>query len=169
VSVNASDNVGVARVDLKVNGTVVATDNSAPFSFSWNSAATANGAALVVAVAYDAAGNAGSSATVNVNVANVTVSVPGDITPPVVAIDNPVSGAVSGNVSVTLRASDNAGAAGISTTLAVDGVVKAQGTGGSLAYNWNTKKSTSGAHVITATAKDAAGNKSSVSVNVTVR
>jgi subtilisin family serine protease len=169
VSVNASDNVGVARVDLKVNGTVVATDNSAPFSFSWNSAATANGAASVVAVAYDAAGNAGSSATVNVNVANVTVSVPNDITPPVVAIDNPVSGAVSGNVSVTLRASDNAGAAGISTTLAVDGVVKAQGTGGSLAYSWNTKKSTSGAHVITATAKDAAGNKSSVSVNVTVR
>jgi hypothetical protein len=87
----------------------------------------------------------------------------------VVAIDNPVSGAVSGNVSVTLRASDNAGAAGITTTLAVDGVVKAQGTGGSLAYSWNTKKATSGAHVITATAKDAAGNKSSVSVNVTVR
>jgi subtilisin family serine protease len=169
VTVNASDNVGVARVDLKVNGTVIATDNSAPFSFSWNSAATANGAASVVAVAYDAAGNAGSSATVNVNVANVTASVPSDITPPVVAIDNPVSGAVSGNVSVTLRASDNAGAAGITTTLAVDGVVKAQGTGGSLAYSWNTKKATSGAHVITATAKDAAGNKSSVSVNVTVR
>jgi subtilisin family serine protease len=169
VSVNASDNVGVARVDLKVNGTVIATDNTAPFSFSWNSAATANGAAPVTAVAYDAAGNAGSSSTVNVNVANVTVSVPSDITPPVVAIDNPVSGAVSGNVSVTLRASDNAGAAGISTTLAVDGVVKAQGAGGSLAYNWNTKKVTSGTHVITATAKDAAGNKSSVSVNVTVR
>jgi hypothetical protein len=33
----------------------------------------------------------------------------------------------------------------------------------------NTKKTSSGAHVITATAKDAAGNKSSVSVNVTVR
>jgi len=169
VSVNASDNVGVARVDLSVNGSVVATNNSAPFSFSWNSADTANGSATVMAIAYDAAGNAGRSAAVQVKVANATTSVPGDTTPPVVSIENPVSGAVSGNVSVSVRASDNAGVAGISTTLAIDGAVKAQGKGGSLSYNWNTKKTGSGAHLITATATDAAGNKSSTSVNVTVR
>jgi subtilisin family serine protease len=169
VSVNASDNVGVTRVDLKVNGTVVASETSTPFSFSWDSASTVNGAVSLAAVAYDAAGNAGASAAVKVNVANATTSVPSDITPPVVSIDNPVGGAVSGNVSVSVRASDNAGAAGISTTLAIDGVVKAQGTGGSLGYNWNSRKAGSGAHVIVATATDAAGNKSSATVNVTVR
>ncbi len=42
VNVNASDNVGVARVDLTVNGTVVATDTSAPYTFSWNSTGTVN-------------------------------------------------------------------------------------------------------------------------------
>jgi subtilisin family serine protease len=70
VDVAASDNVGVVRADLKVNGTVVATDTSAPFGFSWDSAGVANGTATLSIVAYDAAGNAGTSASLTVNVAN---------------------------------------------------------------------------------------------------
>jgi thermitase len=169
VSVNASDNVAVARVDLKVNGTVVATDTSAPFGFSWNSGNAPNGAASLVAVAYDAAGNAGASATVKVNVANMSTGVANDITPPVVSIDNPVSGTVSGNVAVSIQAKDNAGVAGLVTTLVIDGVIKVQGSGGSLGYNWNTRKEAAGTHAVVATARDAAGNKSSVTVNVVVR
>ena len=64
VTVNASDNVGVARVELVVNGTVVASDTAAPFSFSWDSTGVANGKANLSAVAYDAAGNAGSASAV---------------------------------------------------------------------------------------------------------
>jgi hypothetical protein len=169
VSVNASDNIGVARVDLLVNGTVVATAATAPFDFSWDSTGVANGTARLSAVAYDAAGNAGSAAAVSVNVSNVTTSVPNDTTAPVVAISNPVSGTVSGNVSVSANATDNAGAAAIKMTVAIDGVLKAEGTGGSLGYNWNTKKSTAGAHTITVTARDAAGNTSTTSVSVSVR
>ncbi|MTW13955.1 S8 family serine peptidase, partial [Pseudoduganella eburnea] len=41
VSVNAADNVGVARVDLKVNGTVVASDVAGPYGFSWDSTSVA--------------------------------------------------------------------------------------------------------------------------------
>lgn len=166
VTVNASDNVGVARVELLVNGTVVATDNSAPFSFSWDSTGVANGKASLSAIAYDAAGNAGSASAVSVNVSNVTTSVAKDTTPPVVSINNPVSGSVTGNVSVSVSATDNAGAAGIKMTLAIDGVTKAQGSGGSLGYSWNTKKSTAGAHTISVTARDAAGNTSTASVSV---
>lgn len=70
VNMAASDNVGVIRADLKVNGTVVATDTSAPFGFSWDSAGVANGTATLTVVAYDAAGNAGASPSVAVNVAN---------------------------------------------------------------------------------------------------
>ena len=169
VSVNASDNVGVARVDLKVNGTVIATETSAPFSFSWDSTGSANGAASLSAVAYDAAGNSGSSAAVNVTVSNTTTSVPADTTPPTVAINNPVAGPVNGNVSVAVSASDNAGAAGIKTTLSIDGKVVAQGSGGSLGYNWNSRKAASGTHIINATARDAAGNTSSTSVSVSTR
>jgi subtilisin family serine protease len=167
VSVNASDNVGVARVDLTVNGTVVATDTAAPYSFSWDSTGVANGMANLVAVAYDAAGNAGQSAAVAVNVANSVTTVSKDTTPPAVAISNPVAGAVSGNVAVAVNATDDAGAAGIKTVLVIDGQTKAQGTGGTLGYNWNTRKVPAGQHTITATARDAAGNTSSTSVIVT--
>ena len=169
VTVNASDNVGVARVDLVVNGTVVATDTTAPFSFSWDSTGVANGKVSVSAVAYDAAGNAGSASAVSVNVSNVTTSVAKDTTAPVVTITNPTGGTVNGNVSVSVNATDNAGAAGIKLTLAIDGATKAQGTGGSLGYNWNTKKIAAGTHTITVTARDAAGNTSTSSVNVSLR
>jgi subtilisin family serine protease len=170
VNVNASDNVGVARVDLTVNGTVVATDTSAPFSFSWNSAGVANGIANLVAIAYDAKGNAGRSTTVAVNVANSTTSTAPsgtDTTPPTVKISNPVAGTVSGTVSVSVNASDNSGAAGISTVLKIDGVTYAQGSGSTLGYSWNTHKFSAGQHVLTATARDAKGNTSSTSVTVT--
>lgn len=169
VTVNTSDNVGVARVDLVVNGTVVATASGGNASFSWDSSGVANGKASVSAVAYDAAGNAGNASAVSVNVSNISTSVVKDTTPPVVAISNPVGGTVSGNVSVSASATDNAGAAGIKMTLAVDGVVKAQGSGGALGYNWNTKKGAVGAHTITVTARDAAGNTSTSTVNVSSR
>ena len=170
VSISASDNVGVARVDLLVNGTVVASDSAAPYSFSWNSAGVANGMNNLVAIAYDAAGNAGSSATVAVNVANGTALVTKDTTAPVVTISNPVNGgSVSGPVTVTLNASDNAGAAGIAMTLLINGKVVASGNGGTLSYNWNTKKVAKGLHTVTGSARDAAGNTSSSSVSVTVR
>ena len=75
VDIAASDNVGVIRADLKVNGTVVATDTSAPFGFSWDSAGVANGMANLSVVAYDAAGNAGVSSAFAVNVANAVKTV----------------------------------------------------------------------------------------------
>lgn len=164
VNVAASDNVGVVRVELKVNGTTVATDTSAPFAFSWDSSGVANGMASLVATAYDAAGNVANSATVSVNVANTVPVKTVDTTPPTVAIVNPVAGRVNGNVNVSTSASDNMGAAGITETLYIDGVKKAQGNGGSLSYTWNTRKAGSGTHTIQVIAKDAAGNSSSSSV-----
>lgn len=172
VSVNATDNVGVTRVDLKVNGTTVATDSVGPFSFVWDSTNVANGMASLVAVAYDAAGNAGTATTVAVNVANgVTAPTPvgPDTVAPVVVINNPVAGAVSGTVAISVSASDNAALSGISQTLKVDAMVVASGAGGTLAYNWNTRKATKGWHTISATAADAAGNTTVKTVQVNVQ
>jgi hypothetical protein len=169
VNVAASDNVGVDRVELSANGTVVGTDTAAPYSFSWNSANAANGMVNLVATAYDKAGNAKASSPVAVNVANVSAPVVRDTTPPVVRIDNPVAGTVSGNVSVNVSATDNSGAAGITESLYIDNSLVASGKGGALAYTWRTKRNNTGTHVLTAVAKDAAGNSSSTSVTVTVR
>jgi len=61
VSVNASDNVGVSRVELRVNGSALATDTSAPYAFSWDASKLANGSYTLSASAFDAAGNRSSS------------------------------------------------------------------------------------------------------------
>jgi hypothetical protein len=168
VAVNAADNVGVERVELKANGTVVGTDIASPFSFSWNTTGAPNGMNTLVATAYDKAGNAGVSTAVSVNVANAAPPVVKDTTPPVVAIDNPVEGTVSGTVAVSVHASDNSGAAGIKQTLYIDNEVVATGTGGTLAYNWRTRRAVYGYHMVKVVATDKAGNWASQSVRVKV-
>jgi hypothetical protein len=90
-----------------------------------------------------------------------------DTTPPVVTIDNPVGGTVSGTVDVSVHATDNSGAAGIKQTLYIDNVAVATGKGGTLAYSWRTRYRT-GYHTVKAVASDAAGNWSSKSVTVKV-
>lgn len=167
VNVAAADNVGVSRVDLWVNGKLLASDAASPFAFTWDSTSAANGSNSLQVKAYDAAGNAGSSAVVTVNVANAVVV---DTTAPVVKLVKPVNGSVvSGTVAVGVSATDNAGAAGLSQTLSLNGTVVAKATGGSLSYSWNTRKSKAGSYTLTATARDAAGNSSSQSVQVSVK
>ena len=105
-----------------------------------------------------------------VNVANGTTTTTKDTIAPTVKIINPVTGNISGRVTITMNASDNAGAAGIMLYIYVDGAMVASGTGNTLSYAWNTRpKTTPGQrHTIRAVAKDRAGNASSASVNVTV-
>ena len=121
IDVSASDNVGVVRVDLKVNGTLLASDLAGPYQFSWDSSKVANGNATLTAVAYDAAGNTQTSTGVIVNVAHAVVA---DTTPPAVTITNPVNAStVTGTVQISVNASDNAGAAGIQQSLYIDGAL----------------------------------------------
>lgn len=167
VDVAAGDNRGVARVELRVNGTTVAIDHEAPFGFSWDSTGVPNGMANLTAHAFDLAGNQGTSKTTAVNVANAITTVASDTTPPEVAIVNPAVGSVSGKVTVSASASDNAGAAGLVQSLYIDGVLKATGSGATLAYDWNTRHVAKGEHVLQVLARDAAGNSRSASVKVT--
>ena len=165
VDVAASDNVGVARVELRINGSTVATDIAAPFQFSWNTAGYANGSATLVAVAFDAAGNSASSQAVSVNIANGGAAA-ADTTAPKVTIVSPTAGAVAGTVQISVAASDDSGSAGITHTLFIDGQRVATGSGASLSYNWNSRKASVGNHLLMAVARDAAGNQSSTSVTV---
>ncbi len=173
VDVSASDNVGVARVELRVNGSLLATDTAAPYGFTWDTSKVANGSASLVATAYDAAGNAKASSPVSVTVSNASTSTttptPTDTTAPVVTISNPTAGStVSGRVTVTVNASDDSGTANLSQSLYVDGVLKASAVGGKLSFSWNTRSAGNGVHTIQAVAKDAAGNSSTKSEQVTV-
>ncbi|MBK1689161.1 S8 family serine peptidase [Rubrivivax gelatinosus] len=168
VDVAASDNVGVARVELSAGGSTVGIDGSAPFAFAWDTTGVANGSRSLVATAYDAAGNRATSATVTVNVANAVSTPAADTTAPKVALVNPVAGSVSGTVGVSVSASDDSGAAGIRHQLYVDGKLAASGSGSTLSYAWNTKRLRAGSHTLKAVATDAAGNSASASVTVNV-
>ncbi len=164
VDVSAADNVGVTRVELRANGATVASDSVAPYQFSWDSSQVANGSANLTAVAFDAAGNSQTSSSVGITVANNVVA---DTAAPVLAIVKPADGSsVSGTVQIGLSATDNSGPAGISQRLLINGIVVARGTGGSLSYNWNTRKVARGAHTISAIASDAAGNQTTKSITV---
>jgi chitinase len=66
ITTSSSDNVGVVSVDLYVDDALTATTTAAPFSFTWNASHAARGSHTLKAVAYDAAGNTGTSALVTV-------------------------------------------------------------------------------------------------------
>jgi poly(hydroxyalkanoate) depolymerase family esterase len=72
IAANASDNIGVDRVEFLLDGALLGSDTSAPYAFSWNSSTASNGAHVLQARAVDLAGNVGSSAQVNVTVSGGT-------------------------------------------------------------------------------------------------
>src|SRR5205807_10057541 len=71
VAANASDNVGVAGVQFKLDGANLGgEDTSSPYSVSWDTTTATNGSHSLTATARDAAGNPGSAAAVSVTVSN---------------------------------------------------------------------------------------------------
>jgi Ca2+-binding RTX toxin-like protein len=71
VLATASDNVGVAGVQFKLDGANLgAEDTTAPYSVTWNSTTATNGSHTLTEVARDAAGNMTTSAGVGVTVNN---------------------------------------------------------------------------------------------------
>ena len=72
VAATASDNVGVSRVELFVDGSPAGSDTTSPYSIAWNTTTASNGGHSLQTRAYDAAGNVGSSAAVSVTVSNAT-------------------------------------------------------------------------------------------------
>jgi subtilisin family serine protease len=70
LSATAADDVGVSRVDFYVDGALVGTSVTAPYSTSWDTTLAANGTRVITAVATDLSGNVGTSAAVSVTASN---------------------------------------------------------------------------------------------------
>ncbi|UFS69144.1 Ig-like domain-containing protein [Geomonas sp. RF6] len=164
VSIGASDNVGVSKVELYVNGVLQGSDTAAPYAVSWNTANVANSTYTLTAKAYDAAGNIGQSAPVSVTVKNVV----GDTTAPTASISAPTANAtVSGTTPVSMTASDNVAVSKVE--LYVNGALYGMDGTAPYSMSWNSASYPDGAYTLTAKAYDAAGNvgtSSAVSVNV---
>ncbi len=161
ITASATDNAGVASVQFLIDGAVVGTDTTSPYSYNWNTLVSGNGPHTIASKAFDAAGYSAQSATIAVTVDHETV-------PPAVAITAPADGAtVANTVTVTADATDNAAVARVE--LHVDGVLRATDTAAPYSFSWNTTSLANGPHVLTAKAFDTVGNfATSAAVNVTV-
>ena len=170
VSVNAADDVGVTRVDLRVNGATAASTNVAPIQFAWNSTTVPNGPVALTAVAFDAAGNSTTSTEIALSVSNGPAP-DADTTPPTVSIASPWYEWVSNTVLVSVNAADNIkvtrvdlrvdwlyalgdfspGSSGIGGIIGTASVAPYQ-------FVWDSTTVPNGAAKLTAIAYDAAGN-----------
>lgn len=164
VEVSASDNNSVTGVDLYADGQWIGRDLTAPYQFSWDSTQVADGSVVFKAYAQDAAGNEGISAGLSVNVANQQ-AIQDEVAPSVNIFDPADGSTVSRTVNIGVTANDNIGVKTL--TVLVDGSeLCSTMDSSSISCNWNTRKASDGAHVITAIAEDAAGNQAESSVTV---
>ncbi|MEM2564002.1 MAG: S8 family serine peptidase [Candidatus Bathyarchaeia archaeon] len=162
VSVSASDDRGVVRVELFKNGVLFAVDSEEPYEFYWDTTAEPDGAYTLVARAYDAAGNVGESNAVSVNVVNFR-----DVSPPIVSIVKPLDGStVSRTIDVVASAWDESGVSRVE--FYVDGKLAATVSAEPYVYRWNTRSVKDGWHTITAKAYDKYGNAAEATIKVYV-
>ena len=164
VAASVTDNVGVARVDFFLDfTTTLASDTSAPWELTWNSATVAPGAHSIAVRAYDLEGNISILPSVDFTVL--------DALPPSVSITSPANGSTvarNTNVTISASASDNVGVARVeiyagSTLLCTD-------TASPYSCSWRTPKTAGVASSLQARAYDARGNMtSSAVVQVTTR
>jgi len=156
VSVQATDNVGVTRLELYLDSQLVAQSTGASAIFPLNTLSYANGSHTLQVRAYDAAGNVGTS-SISVTIKNSVA----DTVAPTTAITLPVNGSkVSLLQKITASCADNIGVTKLEVYL--DGLLACTVTSSnmpsSVAFSWNTTTLNAGSHTLQTYAYDAAGN-----------
>ncbi|HET6782898.1 MAG TPA: PHB depolymerase family esterase [Pseudoxanthomonas sp.] len=155
VSATASDDIGVDRVEFLLDGTLLGSDASAPYSISWSSATASTGNHTLQARAFDLADNVGTSATVTVNVLEGS----GDGTPLLVEFSNEDSN--DGYV----KANADGSAPAVGTLEAYSGLALGRGVDGKFnrsLLSFDTSSLPDGATIVSATVtvayRSASGN-----------
>jgi hypothetical protein len=168
VAVDATDNLGVTKVEYTQGGSLVGTSTTPPFNIDWDTSGLENILYVLTAKAYDAAGNAGS-ASVNVNVYNAPPPPPADTSSPQVAISKPRNGAnvALGNVAIKASATDNVGVQAL--TIKINGEVKSTVNASAISYTWDTRPYRGQTVTISVEATDAANNIGSTTISVKVK
>jgi hypothetical protein len=162
VSAAASDASGVARVDFYAGANLIGSDTTDPFSITWDTTLTPNGAQVLSAIAVDTFDNMGTSAGVPVTLDNP------DTTAPIVTLTSPAAAATLSGVAVlTAAATDFNGVTRVE--FSSNGVLLGSDTTPPFTYPWTTPGVPPGTYALTARAFDAAGNAAtSAPVSVTV-
>lgn len=164
VEVNATDNKGVARVELYVGGQKIAEETVPPYAFMWDTTQYPDGSVSLEAHAVDHWGNEGVSSPVMVTVDNHPQPVN---TPPSVTFLSPQNGATALSTEIIqIQAHDDGSVARLS--LSINGKLTASTTKENLTYKWYTYRLPAGAYTLSATAEDNAGATTTSSIVVHV-
>jgi len=160
--VSSTDNVGVSGYRIYRNGSQIATTGVT----SYSDTGLASGATYAYNIAaFDASGNTSPLSSQ----ASASTFLAADTQGPSVSISSPANGQIlTGSVIVAANAADNAGIAGVQ--FYSDGArLGSEITVSPYSMTWNTVQATNATHVLTAVARDAAGNTTtSAGVSVTV-
>ncbi len=157
----ASDDFDVTRVEFYEGTTLLGSDDTAPYSVTWNSWYTPNGLRTLTAVAWDAAGNAGPSSPVTVEVYNDHAAL-------LTTLISPTEGAtVTGTVTISAMPASPSQVRSVQFLVGTR-VISTDSTY-PFSVTWDTLAEPIGEHTLTAIARDAAGNtEPSAPVTVTV-
>ena len=143
---------------LKIDGnTVDSWSGSGTFTYSWDTTSYSDGEHQIIAYANDSVGN----------IANYSIVVTVDNTPPSISITNPQNNSlVSGTVNIQVSSSDQNPD---TTWLEINGTIVQTWDGdGTFTYSWDTTGYTDGIYEIIAYANDSAGNVKNYKIYVEV-
>jgi len=149
LSATATDNVGVSKVEFQVDGVLKGADDIAPYSVTLDSNTLSKGSHSLIAKAYDAAGNVGTSTVVSFFIDNTIV----DKEAPVVSVSE--SG-TSGPITLSAIATDNVGVTKVE--FYVDSTLKGTVTSAPYSTTLDSLMLSNGSHNLLGKAYDAAGN-----------
>jgi regulation of enolase protein 1 (concanavalin A-like superfamily) len=150
IAANATDADGVARVEFFANGTLIGTDTTSPYAYTWSGVAA--GTYSLTAVARDSRGAVSTSAARGITVTSTTTN-----TPPTVSLTAPAAGSTytaPASVTIAANAADANG-----TVARVDfyagSTLVGSDTTSPYAVTWNNAPA--GSFALTAVARDNAG------------
>ena len=176
ITADATDNVGVTKVEFYIDGVLFAIDVTPPYLSSWDTTTLSNSSSHTLQTkAYDLAGNAGNSSVVTVTVNN-TISTPtpnpnpSDTTPPTVSITQPLDGTIlprNTTVTILADASDNVKVSKVE--FSVNNSIKCTDTTSPYTCNWKVPGKRGASYTISAKAYDSSNNQASANIKVTAQ
>ena len=162
IVVSASDNVQVEKVEIYIDGNLIFTRSTIPWQFKWTIDSLGhNSIHTILAKAYDAANNIGSSSTISVTATKTPLP---DTTSPNILITSPLNDStIVDSMLVVASVYDNVAVTKVE--FYVDNNVVQTMTSSPWQYNWNVRAyPNKSVHTISAKAYDSANNVGSSTV-----
>jgi hypothetical protein len=166
LSADANDDTGVERVEFLVDGNVVGSDASAPYTFAWDTTGVPEGDKAITARAHDLAGNTTTSGARTVVIDNTAPAAPSK--PDLATASDSGSDTADNVTNDNTPTFTGTAEAGDKVEILINGAVKGSGTATGGNYSVTVSALDNGPYNVTARATDVAGNGGDESVALAV-